>query len=86
MKSLMACWLLTCRSHGGEEMRIVVPDDDPGILNMIAKALWATGFEPLVAADAMQVVVFAQQYQASGDPAGYQHATCASLLRKTSTA
>ena len=46
-------------------MRIVVADDDPEILRIVAKGLWAAGFEPLVAADALQVMVFAHQYKPS---------------------
>lgn len=42
-------------------MKIVIADDDPEILGMLSKALWAAGYEPLLASDAMHVIVYAQQ-------------------------
>lgn len=44
-------------------MKIVIADDDPEILGMLSKALWAAGFEPLLASDAMHVIVYAQQHK-----------------------
>jgi len=42
-------------------MKIVIADDDPEILGMLSKALWAAGYEPLLASDAMHVIVCAQK-------------------------
>lgn len=46
-------------------MRTAVADDDPPILRIVDEGPWAARFEPLVAAHAMQVIVFAQRCRPS---------------------
>jgi DNA-binding response OmpR family regulator len=41
-------------------MRVLIADDDQGIQGMLSTAMWALGFEPLLASDAMQAIMYAR--------------------------